>query len=209
MNKSYKTEQEEFWAGSFGEEYIKRNQSKELLASNLALFTKMLKTAKPASIIEFGANIGMNLQALETLLPNATLSAIEINKTASEQLQNLMPAVAVHNQSILEFDAQQSYDLVLIKGVLIHINPAELPLVYQKLYDSSSRYILVAEYYNPSPVEINYRGHSGRLFKRDFSGEMLNTFEDLRLVDYGFQYHKDPVFPADDITWFLMEKMKA
>lgn len=209
MNKSYKTEQEEFWAGSFGEEYIKRNQSKELLAANLALFSKMLKTAKPDTIIEFGANIGMNLQALATLLPNASLSAIEINNTACEQLRNSMPEVAVHNQSILEFEAQQRYDLVLIKGVLIHINPAELSQVYQKLYDSSTRYILVAEYYNPSPVEINYRGHSGRLFKRDFAGEMLNTFTDLRLVDYGFQYHKDPVFPADDITWFLMEKVKV
>ena len=209
MSKLYKTEQEEFWAGSFGEEYIKRNQGKELLASNLALFTKMLKGAKPSSIIEFGANIGMNLQALETLLPNADLSAIEINKIASEQLQTKLPRATVFNQSILEFESKDTFELALIKGVLIHINPSELPLVYQKLYDSSSRYILVAEYYNPSPVEINYRGHTGRLFKRDFAGEMLNTFENLRLLDYGFQYHKDPVFPADDITWFLMEKVKT
>ncbi len=206
MTNSFKTEQEEFWAGSFGEEYIHRNQGKGLLASNLALFTKMLKTAKPDSILEFGANIGMNLRAIETLLPNATLAAIEINKMASDQLKKSMPSVNVFNQSILTFEPKQNFDLVLIKGVLIHINPTELPQVYQKLYDSSARYILVAEYYNPSPVEINYRGHSGRLFKRDFAGEMLNTFTDLRLVDYGFQYHKDPVFPADDITWFLMEK---
>jgi pseudaminic acid biosynthesis-associated methylase len=209
MSKSYKTEQEEFWAGSFGEEYIKRNQGNELLAANLALFTKMLKAANPSSIIEFGANIGMNLRALEALLPNANLSAIEINKMACKQLQTDLPNTTVFNQSILEFEPKGNYELALIKGVLIHINPAELPKVYQKLYDTSSRYILVAEYYNPSPVEINYRGHSGRLFKRDFAGEMLNTFEDLRLLDYGFQYHKDPVFPADDITWFLMEKGKA
>jgi spore coat polysaccharide biosynthesis protein SpsF len=209
MSKSYKTEQEEFWAGSFGEEYIKRNQGNELLASNLALFTKMLKAAKPSSIIEFGANIGMNLRALQTLLPNAKLSAIEINKMASEQLQTELPNATVFNQSILDFEPKEKYELALIKGVLIHINPVELPRVYQKLYDASSRYILVAEYYNPSPVEINYRGHTGRLFKRDFAGEMLTIFEDLRLIDYGFQYHKDPVFPADDITWFLMEKVKT
>jgi len=31
-------------------------------------------------------------------------------------------------------------------------------------------------------------------------------FVDLELVDYGFVYHRDPVFPQDDINWFLMKK---
>ena len=30
----------------------------------------------------------------------------------------------------------------------------------------------------------------------------------LQLIDYGFQYHGDHNFPQDDITWFLMEKVK-
>jgi spore coat polysaccharide biosynthesis protein SpsF len=25
-------------------------------------------------------------------------------------------------------------------------------------------------------------------------------------VDYGFAYRRDPNFPQDDITWFLLEK---
>ena len=81
-----------------------------------------------------------------------------------------------------------------------------LPLVYEKLYNASHKYILVCEYYNPSPVSIPYRGHSDRLFKRDFAGEMLDTYSDLRLVDYGFAYKRDNSCPQDDITWFLMEK---
>ena len=32
---TFKTEQEAFWAGNFGTEYIKRNQGDDLLASNL------------------------------------------------------------------------------------------------------------------------------------------------------------------------------
>jgi len=28
----------------------------------------------------------------------------------------------------------------------------------------------------------------------------------MQLVDYGFAYRRDPNFPQDDITWFLMEK---
>ena len=37
----YKTEQEEFWAGEFGDHYIERNMNKDLLASNCAFFTKV------------------------------------------------------------------------------------------------------------------------------------------------------------------------
>ena len=53
---------------------------------------------------------------------------------------------------------------------------------------------------------MTYRGHSQRLFKRDFAGEMLDRFPDLTLVDYGFAYHRDANFPQDDTTWFLLEK---
>lgn len=65
---------------------------------------------------------------------------------------------------------------------------------------------LIAEYYDPSPVEVSYHGHSGKLFKRDFAGEMLDRYSDLQRLDYGFTYHRDPQFPADDVTWFLLEK---
>ena len=96
--------------------------------------------------------------------------------------------------------------MVFIKGVLIHINPKYLDLVYKKLYNTSKKYILIAEYYNPTPVEINYRGHEGKLFKRDFAGEMMDKYSNLKLVDYGFSYHRDNNFIQDDITWFLLEK---
>ena len=66
---------------------------------------------------------------------------------------------------------------------------------------------MVAEYYNPTPVSINYRGHTDKLFKRDFAGEIMDMYPNLKLVDYGFIYHRDDAFPQDDITWFLMEKM--
>jgi spore coat polysaccharide biosynthesis protein SpsF len=56
-------------------------------------------------------------------------------------------------------------------------------------------------------VEIPYRGHSGKLFKRDFAGEILDAYSDLNLIDYGFAYHRDNYFKQDDITWFLLEKL--
>jgi spore coat polysaccharide biosynthesis protein SpsF len=60
---TFKTEQEAFWAGEFGNEYIKRNQGDALLAADLALFARALRVARGmGSCIEFDANIGMNLR---------------------------------------------------------------------------------------------------------------------------------------------------
>ena len=135
------------------------------------------------------------------------LKGIEINSEASLHLAELIGQDNVFNGSILDYEVPDKVELSLIKGVLIHIHPDMLPQVYSQLYNSSTKYILVAEYYNPSPVSISYRGHQDKLFKRDFAGEMLDAFSDLKLVDYGFAYRRDPAFPQDDITWFLMEKI--
>ena len=203
----FKTEQETFWAGSFGNEYIQRNQGDALLASNLNFFSTALRTAGGVkSCIEFGANIGMNLKAMKLLYPAVELHGIEINTGASNELSRVIPASNVVNSSILDFAPLRTWDLVLIKGVLIHINPASLLSVYDKLVASCARYLLVAEYYNPTPIAIPYRGHNDRLFKRDFAGEILERHSQMRLLDYGFAYRRDPCFPQDDITWFLMER---
>jgi len=207
MTGQYKTEQEAFWAGGFGTDYITRNQGDGLLAANLAFFSQALRAARnPHDCIEFGANIGMNLKALRLLYPGQEQYAIEINADAAELLRTLLPPAHVHEGSILDFSPGRTFELVLIKGVLIHMNPECLPQIYDALHAATGRYLLVCEYYNPSPVQIPYRGHAERLFKRDFCGEILDRHADLCLVDYGFAYRRDPRFPQDDITWFLMEK---
>ena len=200
---NWKTEQEAFWASEFGTGYMERNDS--LIGSNEVLFGKIIqKMAKaPASVLELGANIGLNVAALNHILPGTKVSAVEINSLAAEQLRKL--DCEVFETSILDFAPKSKYDLVFTKGVLIHINPAELSNVYELMYKSTNKYILVAEYYNPTPVTITYHGQEDRLFKRDFAGELLDRFSDLKLVDYGFTYHRD-IFPQDDLTWFLLEK---
>jgi pseudaminic acid biosynthesis-associated methylase len=202
----FKTEQEAFWHGAFGDEYVDRCRGEAWIAANTALFSRILERAPGvASVLELGANVGLNLMALRTLLPAATLSAVEINEKALVALRSIAQ-LDVHAGSILDFAPARTWDMTFTKGVLIHINPDALPRVYDLLHRASSRYILVAEYYNPSPVEVSYRGHTGRLFKRDFAGEIMDRHPDLKLVDYGFAYRRDPVFPQDDLTWFLLEK---
>ncbi len=205
--QQYKTDQEAFWAGEFGSEYINRNRGSGVLASNLSFFSKALaKAQKLDSCIEFGANIGMNLRALRLLYPMQDQYAIEINPKAITELSAVIPSKNIFQNSILDYKPDRTWDLTLIKGVLIHINPDFLQQAYDNLYCATNRYLLVCEYYNPSPVAISYRGHKDRLFKRDFAGEILDKYSNLKLVDYGFVYHRDPVFPQDDINWFLMQK---
>jgi pseudaminic acid biosynthesis-associated methylase len=204
---AFKTEQESFWAGRFGTDYITRNDGSALLASNLNFFSLALRKAgRVDSCIEFGANIGMNLQALKLLFPRMFQRAVEINHDAVKALAEFVGEAQIFCGSIFDYPVTETADLTLSKGVLIHINPDMLEAAYRKLYEASNRWILVCEYYNPSPTAIPYRGHNDRLFKRDFAGEMLDLFADLHLVDYGFVYRRDPAFPQDDISWFLMQK---
>jgi len=194
---------EELWKGKFGDEYIARNSDLRRIYNKTALFAKILsRTTEIRSVIEFGAGEGYNLIALRNLIPLDDMSAVEINGEAVEQLMQI-PHLNIYHGSILDFFPYPC-DLAFTFNVLIHIEPDKLKDVYRRIYDCSSRYILFAEYYNPSPVMVPYRGYNNALFKRDFAGELMDNFP-VELVDYGFQYHRD-VFPADDVTWFLMRK---
>lgn len=200
----FATEQEEFWAGAFGDEYTGRNVGLERIAANCALFSKILaRTGPVASVVELGANVGLNIRALRSLLPAAKLSAVEINDKAVAELRRIGDVNVVHGSLLVATMAPA--EMALIKGVLIHIAPESLSRAYEKLHAATGRWLVIAEYYNPTPIEVPYRGHSNRLFKRDFAGELLDRYPDLHLVDYGFAYHRG-AFPQDDLTWFLLER---
>ena len=205
--RRYATEQEEFWAGTFGEEYAQRNRGAAIVASYTAMWARILgRTRGVSSVLELGSNIGLNLRAFRHLLPDASLSAVEINPVAAAEAAELADVTV---GSILEYEPDRTHDLVIIAGVLMHIEPTRLPTVYDLMHDASRRYICLAEYYSPTPVEIPYRGHRERLYKRDFAGELLDRFDDLRIVDYGFIWRRDPAFPQDDTTWFLLERVSG
>lgn len=202
--------QEQFWAGEFGDEYIARNSSEQLLASNLHFFSKALGSmTKPTSCLEFGANIGMNLKALGLLFPNMEMSGIEINSQAAGVLSQALGASNVYEGSLLDFQSQKSWDLCIVKGVLIHMAPEDLVEAYGIIHEACGRYLLISEYYSPYPISVEYRGHADRLFKRDFAGEFLGLFPAFRLVNYGFGYRGDVAFPEDDLNWFLLERVET
>ena len=203
---NYLTEQENFWAGSFGDDYISRNESGALLYSKVAMWSQMLKSAnRVTSIKELGCNIGLNLKALHHLNPSYDLSGVEINEIAAHQAKELGIG-SITCGTITEPLEEEKVDLTFTAAVLIHINPEKLDQVYQNLVNLSNRYVLVAEYYNPTPTDVVYRGHSERLFKRDFAGDLIDSYG-LNLVDYGFWYKRDNVAQEfGDVSWFLLEK---
>ena len=61
----------------------------------------------------------MNLKALKLLYPEQDQFGIEINTEAANQLKSIIPEQNVTVGSIFDFSPNQTWDLVLIKGVLI------------------------------------------------------------------------------------------
>ena len=199
-------EQEEFWKGEFGTAYTERNQLTDAsLRANF--FRQVLEhTSGVESVCEFGCNRGLNLLALEHLNNALQISAVEINADAAAIARRELSSATIYNESIRDFVPPRTYDLTFTCGVLIHLNPDDLPMAYQKLYDASARYILINEYFSPSPVELSYRGHQNKLFKRDFGGEFWDQFtESVTVVAYGFLWRRvERVW--DDTTWTLFAK---
>jgi len=203
----YQTKAEKYWHGDWGDAWTDRNVSDKIIASKIALFSKILdKACGVRTVLEFGPNVGQSLLAIRALLPDAACCGVEINVKAAQSLKENIPTCEVIEGSILDVALSDTFDLVFTSGVLVCITEESILCAYDQIYNSSNSYIALIEYYNPTPTEISYRGEKGLLFKRDFAGEMLERFPDLSLVDYGFVYHRDPNFPQDDINWFLLKK---
>jgi pseudaminic acid biosynthesis-associated methylase len=197
------TSNTDFWAGSFGDDYTRRNQVEVKLRE--PFFRDFLQSlAGTKSVCELGANRGHNLAALSAIDPTLQLTGVEVNRTAYEELARISGVTAVCG-SFLEYASCVPFDLVFTAGVLIHVAPEDLPAAYRKIASLSSKYVLLAEYFNPVPVEIEYRGHSGKLFKRDFGSEFLNAVKELHPRACGFLWKR--LHPAwDNLTWWLFER---
>ena len=79
------TAQVDFWRGDFGNDYADRNSLRtEFLRARTAMWSDILRhtlTAPPQTILEVGANIGVNLRALR-MLTDARFLAVEPNDKA-------------------------------------------------------------------------------------------------------------------------------
>jgi pseudaminic acid biosynthesis-associated methylase len=207
MSSQYNSEQEQFWAQTYAKDYISKNSSFDQKLGVEAWQTMLRRAEGVGSLLECGCNIGRNLQFLDVALPTASKSVIEISKPAFEFVSRAHRLSQAFNGAILDSNfAPRSFDLVYTIGVLIHINPDQLLDHMAKMHDYSRRYVLMGEYFNRTPMMIEYQGERDRLFKRDFGKLFIENFP-VKLVDYGFLWgHLYDVAGFDDITWWLFEK---
>ena len=201
------TEQEIFWSKKFGDDYTKRNANsnnriniigRDLLKNNL----------KINSALEFGSNVGYNLDVLKIIFPNIKTYGVEINKKAYSICKKKH---ICYNKSILDYKIEKKFDIVFTAGFLIHQNPEYLKKIYSKIYKYSKQYIYILEYFNPEPIMVTYRNYKDKLFKRDFAKEIWEMYPKLKLLDYGFHWKQDNFLKGNssissNTNWFLFKK---
>ena len=202
--------QADFWRGEFGDAYTNRNiVSPEAMRASLVLWAEILShtiALPPTSILEVGANIGVNLRALR-LLSAAQRLAVEPNDTARGILvrDGVVAANDVRGGLAASIDFPDNVaDLAFTSGVLIHIHPDHLLSSITEIHRCARHWIACIEYFSENPEVISYRGHEGQLFKRDFGSLWLDSFPDLRAVAYGFAWKR--ATGVDNLTWWLFEK---
>ena len=204
------TEQLAQWRGGFGNSYIERNSpTPERLQQRVKAFSEMLAPADRGqirSILEVGANVGLNLRALSQLT-EADLFAIEPNSTARGVLaaDQVLPPEHIFDGTAAQIPLPDGgAELVMTSTVLIHVPDETLKASYDEIYRVASRYILCIEYFSPDPVTIHYRGHDDLLFKRDYGGLWLDWYPTLEHVADGFFWKRTT--GLDNVNWWLFRK---
>jgi pseudaminic acid biosynthesis-associated methylase len=199
------------WSSEFGDEYVERNLFQDWkLEPGKKAFAGMLEGIEVNSVLEVGSNVGLNLIYInENLKGEVDLYAVEPNQKAFEILtsQKNIQLKKASNCSAYQIPHEDNaIDLCFTSGVLIHIPPSDLGRATDEIVRVSKKYVLCSEYFSHNPEEIEYRGQTGLLFKRDFGGFYLDRYSNLKCINYGFLWQREyKIF--DNLTWWLFEKI--
>ena len=157
---AYNSDQEKFWAEQYADDYIKNNEAFDHALGAQAWQMMLAKTeGNISSLLECGCNIGRNIEQLNRVIPKSKKSIIEISEPAYNFVTEKYDLSDSFHGPILDSNFKpQSFDLVFTMGVLIHINPDQLIDHMDKMFNYSSKYILMGEYFNRTPVSIEYHG---------------------------------------------------
>ena len=186
------------WRGDLGDDYTTRNQS---IDGRYLMWEKILGSLPdlPNSILEVGANIGLNLNVIDELT-DVQLIGLEPNQKARSQIV----FESIDSTADLIPLEDNAVEMVFTCGVLIHIPLDDLNKACDEIYRVSSRYIICIEYFSDKIEEIIYRGQSGLLWKQDFGKYWMDHY-DLSLIDYGFFWRE--VTGLDNLTYFIFKKL--
>ncbi len=210
------------WGSDWGDQYQNRNKSNwESIKNRSRLFGDIFQAmenagkanpslqAFPTSVIEVGGGCGDNLRAIDMIYERSRQPVKLMSCDPNEAARKAMADVA----TVLPGDLSQlpygdeTADMVFTSGVLIHVPPAELNRAMAEIYRVAKRWILSIEYFNHVPEEVNYRGHDGMLWRRDWGEAWLAQFPTLKPIGYGFCWKR--MTGLDNVHWILMEKIPS
>lgn len=187
----------EFWRGDFGVAYNERNQPD--WKQRVPLLTHILEQTGATTFLDVGTNQGWNMLALRSINEQYMMSGVDVNQQALEKAQTAGFDVHIGSaDQVVELFGEKAAELVITSGVLIHIAPEDLKAAMQAIVNVSSQYVLAIEYESQTEEEINYRGNTGKLWKRPF-GKLYEELG-LSLVETG------QAQGYDQCAYWLMEK---
>lgn len=190
-----------FWSGEFGDQYIKRNRFD--WRKRIPFWDGMVGRYGFRSAYEVGCNVGYNLTAIKHSIYgyNVQLYGEDIN-TKALHIAEVSGHHEVYRSGECEIN-DGAVELVFTSGVLIHVAPDDLPAMMQKIVDLSCDYVLAIEYEADTETEVEYRGHSGKLWKRPY-GRMYEEMG-LTMVETGKLGGQDG-FDPNGVTYWLLKK---
>ncbi len=193
----------DLWINEFGNDYTARQ------ANTLDARTQIWKMLLPEnceSVLEVGANVGQNLEAIGNI-SDCELYASEPNDMAREELINsrYVPLTNVNSNFADKLGWPDDIaDLVITSGLLIHIGPRKLLPSMKEIHRCAKRWIISAEYFAPQEEMIPYRGHQDALWRRDYGSLWLDNFPDLHCQAAIFAWKR--MTGLDNLTFWVFEK---
>ena len=158
---------DDFWAGSFGQDYHERNRVN--WRGRVPFWQSAIDYTEAHSVLEVGCGPGWNLLAIESVKPSAELNGVDVHAGAAEEArQQGIEAHASNALGIMSLYEPGSIDLVFTAGMLIHVAPEDLEATMRAIITTSGRYVLAIEYAADQEEEVEYRGHAGKLWRRPF-----------------------------------------
>ena len=192
------SETAEFWKGDFGDQYILRNRYD--WRERIPFWDYIIDKTGARSVYEVGCNVGYNLSAIRYGNDHVQVAGEDVNKSALNQAE-------AAGLNVLRTDGEAihmaPYELTFTSGVLIHIAPQDLKAFMQRIVDASCDYVLAVEYEDETEVEVEYRGHTGKLWRRPY-GKLYQELG-LELIETGKLGEEDG-FDRNGITYWLLRK---
>jgi SAM-dependent methyltransferase len=184
------------WKGTWGDEYHIRNRFQP--DDVKPVFDRILKGLHIDSVLEVGCGLGHNLMAIDAKVR----AGLEPNLAAREEANVTHPQITVMDGDAADLPYwENSFDLVLTCGLLIHISPGQIRKVVGEIARVTKRYVLLIEYAAVEEEAVEYRGEKDILWRRPF-GKLFMAWEGMKLV----AWDDEPIDMYPGCCWWLLEK---